>query len=489
MNICIQNPIEPKNGEGIKLTTNTETDGRFHSKWLNMMYPRLFTARNLLRDDGAIFVSIDDHEVHSLRTLMNEIFGEENFITTVIWQKNYAPKNTAKYFSEDHDYIVIYARNIETWNPELLPRSEEANARYINPDNDHRGNWKPGDLTARNYYSEGQYEITSLSGRKFKPSIGNYWRVKYSKFLELAQDNRIWWGSNGDSMPAIKRFLSEVKQGVVPQTLWKYSEVGHTQEAKQELIEFVRFENTDNVLDTVKPTRLIQRILKLATTESENDLVLDFFSGSASTAHAVLKQNKEDGGNRRFICVQLPEYLPIAETRLKTIADIGKERVRRAIKKISEEENGKLDLNGSAQQDRGFKVFKLTESNFKIWDGTAPQTVEQLEVLLEEFAGNVRPGTSKLGMLYEILLKAGFPLTAKIEKLDIAGQEIYAIEDQELFICMEYEMLEDAVRQILTHQPKPSQFISLDSSFRGNDQLKTNTQLQMRDHDIKFRTV
>ena len=478
-----------KNGEGIKLTTNTETDGRFHSKWLNMMYPRLFTARNLLRDDGAIFVSIDDHEVHSLRTLMNEIFGEENFITTVIWQKNYAPKNTAKYFSEDHDYIVIYARNIETWNPELLPRSEEANARYINPDNDHRGNWKPGDLTARNYYSEGQYEITSLSGRKFKPSIGNYWRVKYSKFLELAQDNRIWWGSNGDSMPAIKRFLSEVKQGVVPQTLWKYSEVGHTQEAKQELIEFVRFENTDNVLDTVKPTRLIQRILKLATTESENDLVLDFFSGSASTAHAVLKQNKEDGGNRRFICVQLPEYLPIAETRLKTIADIGKERVRRAIKKISEEENGKLDLNGSAQQDRGFKVFKLTESNFKIWDGTAPQTVEQLEVLLEEFAGNVRPGTSKLGMLYEILLKAGFPLTAKIEKLDIAGQEIYAIEDQELFICMEYEILEDAVRQILTHQPKPSQFISLDSSFRGNDQLKTNTQLQMRDHDIKFRTV
>ncbi|MDX2211891.1 MAG: site-specific DNA-methyltransferase [Oculatellaceae cyanobacterium bins.114] len=478
-----------KNGEGIKLTTNTETDGRFHSKWLNMMYPRLFLARNLLKDDGVIFVSIDDHEVHSLRTLMNEIFGEENFIASVIWQKVFSPKNSARHFSEDHDYIIVYARNAEVWLPNLLARTEEANARYSNPDNDPRDVWSSSDLTARNYYADGQYEVTSPSGRKFKPSVGNYWRVNYLKFIELDQDKRIWWGENGDSMPRLKRFLSEVKQGIVPQTLWKYSDVGHTQEAKKELVEFVQFENTDNVLDTVKPTRLIQRILQLTTTPSANDLVLDFFSGSASTAHAVLKQNKEDGGNRRFICVQLPEYLPIAETKLKTIADIGKQRIHNAIANLDETRNGDLDLNGVGQHDRGFKVFKLTESNFKIWDGTAPQDVEQLSVLLQEFAENVRPGTTKLGMLYEILLKAGFPLTANVEKLEIVGQEIYAIEDQELFICLEYEILENTVRQILTYQPKPKQFISLDSSFRGNDQLKTNTQLQMRDHDIKFRTV
>lgn len=221
------------NGDGIKLTTNTETDGRYHSKWLNMMYPRLFLARNLLREDGVIFVSIDDHEVHNLRLLMNEIFGEENFISTIIWQKVYSPKNTARHFSEDHDYIVVYARNGDLWRPNLLPRTEEANSRYDNPDNDPRGPWKPGDLTARNYYSEGQYEVVSPGGKKFKPSIGRYWLVKYDKFLELDRDDRIWWGPRGDNMPALKRFLSEVKQGIVPQTLWKYKEVGHTQEAKK----------------------------------------------------------------------------------------------------------------------------------------------------------------------------------------------------------------------------------------------------------------
>jgi len=478
-----------KNGDGIKLTTNTETDGRFHSKWLNMMYPRLFLARNLLRDDGVIFVSIGEHEVYNLRTLMNEIFGEENFMATVIWQKVFAPKNTARHFSEDHDYIVVYARNSSNWTPFSLPRSEAAEARYSNPDNDPRGNWASDNLLARNYYSKGSYEVCSPSGKKFQNPTGTYWRVSYEKFLELERDDRIFWGVDGKNMPRLKRFLSEVREGVVPQTLWKYGDVGHTQEAKQELIEFVQFENTDNVLDTVKPTRLIQRMLKLATSESNNDLVLDFFSGSASSAHAVLKQNKEDGGNRRFICVQLPEYLPIAETKLKTIADIGKARIHSAIANLDETRNGDLDLNGVGQHDRGFKVFKLTESNFKIWDGTAPKDVEQLKILLQEFAENIRPGTTKLGMLYEILLKAGFPLTAKVEKLDIAGQEIYAIEDQELFLCLEYEILEETVKQIVTYQPKPKQFISLDSSFRGNDQLKTNTQLQMRDHDIKFRTV
>ena len=224
-----------KNGEGNYVSNKVERNGRLHSNWLSMMYPRLVLARQLLRDDGVFFVSIDDHEVYHLRSLLNEVFGEENFVATVIWQKVFAPKNTARQFSEDHDYVVIYARNGANWTPELLPRTDEANARYSNPDSDPRGDWTSGDLTARNYYSEGTYEVTSPSGRAFRPSLGGYWRVKKEKFLALDQDKRVWWGEGGDNMPRLKRFLKEVKKGVIPQTLWKYGDVGHTQESKKEL--------------------------------------------------------------------------------------------------------------------------------------------------------------------------------------------------------------------------------------------------------------
>ncbi|HEV3440109.1 MAG TPA: site-specific DNA-methyltransferase, partial [Gemmata sp.] len=280
---------------GKLLTSNPETSGRYHSAWLSMMYPRLFLARQLLRDDGVIFVSIDDNEVHHLRLLMNEVFGEENFVATVLWQKVYSPKNSAKHFSEDHDYILVYARDAEPWRPTLLPRSEEANARYENTDNDPRGSWKSGDMTARNYYADGQYEVSSPGGKKFTPPRGRYWVVNHEKFKELDADNRIWWGEKGDNMPALKRFLTEVKQGMVPQTMWFYEDVGHTQEAKKELLEFVPYQDTDNVLDTVKPTRLLRRVLQLATLPDEEAIVLDFFAGSASMAHSVLVQNREDG--------------------------------------------------------------------------------------------------------------------------------------------------------------------------------------------------
>jgi len=215
------------------------------------MYPRLFLARQLLSEDGAIFISIDDHEVHHLRILMNEIFGEENFIASVIWQKVFGPKNTAMHLSEDHDYILIYARSGETWRPSLLPRDEEALARYENPDNDPRGVWSSSDMTARNYYADAQYEVKAPGEKTYRPSRGNYWRVSQEKFGALDRDNRIWWGADRNSMPRLKRFLSEVKEGVVPQTLWKFDDVGHTQEAKKELLKYVHYENTDNVLDTV----------------------------------------------------------------------------------------------------------------------------------------------------------------------------------------------------------------------------------------------
>ena len=209
-----------KDAAGNLLTSNPESSGRYHSRWLSMMYPRLFVARQLLADDGVIFVSIDDHEVHDLRMMMNEVFGEENFVATVIWQKVFAPKNTARQFSEDHDYVVVYARNAAAWSPLLLPRTSEADARYSNPDNDPRGPWTSGDLSARNYYSAGKYEVVGPTGKHFKPVIGRYWIVDRNRFNELNADGRVWWGDAGESMPRLKRFLSEVKQGIVPQTLW-----------------------------------------------------------------------------------------------------------------------------------------------------------------------------------------------------------------------------------------------------------------------------
>ncbi|MBU1666097.1 MAG: site-specific DNA-methyltransferase, partial [Gammaproteobacteria bacterium] len=228
--------------EGLKQSTNTETSGRFHSKWLSMMYPRLFMARNLLRDDGVIFVSIDDHEVHNLRMLMNEVFGEENFVASVIWQKNYAPKSSARHFSEDHDYVLVYAKYASTWMPNLLARTEEQNAVYRNTDNDPRGPWRPNNLSARNYYSKGMYSIRCPGGRVIEgPPTGRYWVVSEEKFREMDRDNRIYWGADGNNIPAPKIFLSEVKQGRVPQTLWFYDDVGHTQEAKKDLISLVAF--------------------------------------------------------------------------------------------------------------------------------------------------------------------------------------------------------------------------------------------------------
>jgi site-specific DNA-methyltransferase (adenine-specific)/adenine-specific DNA-methyltransferase len=279
-----------------------------HDRWLCMMYPRLVLLRQFLREDGAIFVSIDDNEVATLRLLMDEIFGAKNFVATVLWQKVYSPKNSARHLSEDHDYIVIYAAKADIWRPNLLPRTEEQNAAYKNSDKDARGVWKTSDLSARNYYSAGTYPIVCPSGRVIAaPPKGMYWRVSQEKFQELDRDNRIWWGKDGSAIPQIKRFLHEVKDGRTPQTMWFYSEVGHTQEGKKELLELVDFETSDDVFITPKPTRLIQRILQIAS--DKDSLILDSYAGSGTTGHAVLKQNAEDGGNRRFILVEMDDTI------------------------------------------------------------------------------------------------------------------------------------------------------------------------------------
>lgn len=300
-----------------------------HSTWLEFLYRRLRLARDLLAEDGVIFVSIDDNELFNLGLLMNKVFGERNFIANVIWQKVYAPKNTAVHFSDDHEYVLVYAANRNVWRPNPLPRSAAQDRAYKNPDGDPRGPWKPSDLTARNYYGEGRYPITCPSGRVIDgPPAGRYWVVSRQKFDELDADNRIWWGRDGNNIPAQKRFLSEVKQGVVPQTLWTYDAVGHTQDAKKQLNEILPKDRNEDVFSTPKPLQLMDRILRLAT--KPGDLVVDFFAGSGTLAHALLQLNREDGGERRFILVSSPEAT--AEEPDKNLCrDVCATRVRRAI--------------------------------------------------------------------------------------------------------------------------------------------------------------
>lgn len=298
-----------------------------HSLWLEFMYRRLLLARELLAEDGVIFVSIDDNELFRLGMLMDRVFGEENFIANVIWQKVYSPKNTAKHFSDDHEYVVVYAKSRDVWAPNHLPRTAEQNKAYKNPDNDPRGPWKSGDLSARNFYGQGTYPITCPSGREIPgPPSGMYWRVSKEKFTALDANNRIWWGKNGDNTPAIKRFLSEVKQGVVPQTLWTYQEVGHTQDAKKQLLDVLQFASSGEVFSTPKPVQLMERILRLAC--NPGDTVLDFFAGSGTLAQAVAKLNAEDRGNRKFILVSNTEATE--ENPDKNLCrDVCAERVRR----------------------------------------------------------------------------------------------------------------------------------------------------------------
>jgi adenine-specific DNA-methyltransferase len=468
-----------KTASGDYATSRPEKNGRHHSSWLSMMYPRLVLARQLLSDEGAIFVSIDDNEVHNLRALLNEIFGEENFLATIIWQKVFSPKNTAKHFSDDHEYIVVYAKNADVWRPELLPRSAEAEARYENPDHDSRGDWTSGDLTARNYYSEGTYEVTSPSGKKFKATVGTYWRVKRQRFDALDADNRIWWGPKGDSMPRLKRFITDVKPGVVPQTLWKYETVGHTQDAKRELLEYVTYENTDNVLDTVKPTKLLQQILKIGTDSDASDIVLDFFAGSGTTGHAVLKQNREDGGNRRFVGVQFPEPLPVPESKLKTLADVGRMRVRTAIAKRNGEPQGDLALTTPGPPE-GVRCFRLAESAMRRWRGVASPTPEAYEQELLAFMDPLLPGLAPEIVVWEIALREGYSLNSRIETIEVEGTSFWRVRDSDrdtaFYACLADEFPPEAVTKL--GAPKNTLFVCRDQAL--SDTAAANLALQCR---------
>ena len=480
-------------GEGVRLTTNAETDGRYHSKWLTMMYPRLFLARNLLREDGVIFVSIDDHEVNNLRAVMNEIFGEENYLTTVVWQRRDTPANDVQGFSTYHEYAMCYAKQMDAATVGLVARTQEQIDIYKNPDNDPRGVWTRNALTRPGSSEKDSYAIKNPTGREVYPPKGTSWRVSKETLKRLVDENRLWWGATGDGdMPFQKRFLAEVKKGVVPTTWWDYNFAGSMRNAKNEIREI--FE--DPPFDYPKPSSYVRRILEISTYAKEDEIILDFFAGSGTTAQAVLELNAQDGGNRKFILVQLPE--PTGRKDFSTIADITKERVRRVIKKISVAETEKLadassqlKLGGTApvhKLDLGFKVFKLGSSNFKVWDAAAaPKDGAALAEQLKLMAHNVEEGRPDDALLYELVLKSNLPLTSKITAGQIGEQSFYDVADGALVICLARKITQATLRGLMARKPKG--VICLDIAFAGNDQLKANIVLEMKSHGIEFHTA
>jgi adenine-specific DNA-methyltransferase len=452
-----------RDSRGHRLVANTEANGRFHSDWLSMMYPRLKLARNLLRTDGAIFISIDDHEVDNLRRLCDEVFGGQNFVAQIIWQKVFAPKNSARWFSEDHDYIVVYTRDAESWTPNYLPQTEEMLARYKNPDNDPRGPWTSSDMAARNRYDAGLYPVTTPSGRVIDgPPRGSYWRINEAKFKEYDADRRVWWGADGSNVPRLKRFLSEVRAGKTPQTLWTYQEVGHTQDAKKSLLKYVPFEHTENVLNSVKPVELMQRILFLATEPDSNDIVLDFFFGSGTTAHAVMEQNARDAGRRRFIGVQVHEPLRTPEPGFDSILGMGLTRIRNVAKQLAE----RPTISGAL--DTGFRLLRVDATNMADVLRTPDQTDQGTLLGLEE---SVKEGRTGEDLLFEVLLSWGLELTLPITVGLVDGCEVLTVEEDALIACFSDDVSDSLVREIASRHPLRAVF--KDAGF-ANDAARIN---------------
>ena len=430
--------------QGNRLVTNTESNGRFHTDWLNMIYPRLKVARDLLTEDGVIFISIDDNEVENLRKVCDEIFGESNFIATLVWERAYSPKNDAKYISNSHDYVLMYAKSAANFVIGRLERTAEANARYSNPDNDPRGVWKPSDMSVKTYNAECDYSITTPSGRVVEPPAGRCWSLSRNAFRERLQDNRIWFGSDGNSVPCIKRFITELKHdGMAPTSILFYKDVGHSQEGAQEVVSLF---GDKGVFDGPKPVRLLERLITLANLK-EDSIVLDFFSGSATTAHAVMKKNAEKAKHSRFIMVQLPEEVSDKkkDQGYKNICEIGKERIRRAGAKI------KADSPLTTQHlDTGFRVLKLDSSNMKDVF-YSPKETSQLELF--RYVDNVKDDRTSEDLLFQVMLELGATLDSKIEESEVDGKTIYNVADGYLVACFDQEVSDEVVTAIAKMQP------------------------------------
>lgn len=440
---------------------NNESNGRFHTDWLNMIYPRIKVAFDLLSDNGAIFISVDDHEVENMKKICNELFGEKNFVASVIWQRTYAPISLKKFFSENHDFCLIYAKDLSQFDMNLLPRSNKQNKDYKNPDNDPRGPWKVGNLTVGPAVEKQIYEIVGPTGRSFLPPSGYCWRFTKEKFEQMRRDNRIWFGTDGNNSPVPKLFLSEVQDGVTPMTVWTFDEVGHGQEATRELRDLM----DGAVFTSPKPLRYITRLLQIGT--SKGSIILDFFSGSATTAHAVMKLNAEDGGKRKFIMVQLPEVTDEKSEARKagyeTICQIGEERIRRAGKRVKEE----AGLNGQ-DLDTGFRVLKLDSSNMEDVFYT-PEDFDAKNIFTT--VDNVKSDRTPLDLLFQVLPELNIELSAKIETQEVNGKKVFFVDGDYLIATFDTEVNESTVTEIA--KMKPQYFVMRDASA-ANDNVLDN---------------
>ncbi|MBE0508395.1 MAG: site-specific DNA-methyltransferase [Marinospirillum sp.] len=465
-----------KDSEGRTFSTNTANEGRFHTKWLNMMYPRLYLARNLLREDGVIFISIDDNEVENLRRICNEIFGEENFIATIIWQKRTSPDSRFN-LGAAHDYVLVYGRSeLGQQLLKKLPLSNTRSSEYKNRDNDPRGPWASVDLTGQTGHATKDqfFDVVTPSGMSYPPPDGRCWALAKKTYDELYTDNRLWFGKDGNSRPRLKKFLSE-SQGVNAWTWWGNSEVGDNQSSAKEIKKLL---GSSDVFDNPKPTKLIHRMLQLIV--SDGDIVLDFFAGSGTTGHAAVTYSIEKNISINFILVQLPEKVdPESPPGLfcqrqnlpMNIASISKERLRRAFG--GESAVKQMEFDAGVSNSRSFKVLKLDQSNFKLWQAPAKGiSDEELLQQMELNVDHIDPNASQEDLLYELLIKAGVMPTEKVEQIELAGHQLFSVADGTLLVHLENRVDQVLIDAVLNNAP--SQFICLDKAFHGNDQLKTN---------------
>ncbi len=450
--------------EGNRLVQNTESNGRFHTDWLNMIYPRLRLAKDLLADDGVIFISIDDGENGNLRKACNEIFGEHNFLANLIWEKKYTVANDALFFSDNHDHILCYVKNVSSFIIGKLPRTDEMNAAYKNPDNHPKGPWKATPLHAKSgSANSATFSYTFKNGVVFTPPAGTFSRYSAETLRKFDENDEIWFGKDGTSIPSRKTFLCDLKnKGIVPRTIIPFTTGGHNHEAVEEVKNLLQ----DNVFTNPKPVKLLKYLLTVGNCK-ENSIILDFFSGSATTAHAIMQLNAEDGGHRKFIMVQLPEQTDAKseayKAGYKTICEIGEKRIRRAGKKINEE-----SPLTTTDLDIGFRVFKVDSSNMEdVYYRPADYNQGQMEL----FADNIKPDRTPEDLLFQVMLDLGILISSDIQETEIAGKKVFSVADGYLIACFDKDVTEETVKAIAQKQPVYAVF--RDSSM-ASDSVATN---------------